>query len=118
MHLSEAGGRTVAADLETMFHGLDNSLLDATRLSMSVLETKAGTTLPPATFQRVLDSMMSGLSKMVDGRKSMVAMHRHLVTIKGESNLAEVDYGCFFSTGSAADGPGDNKASTSTSAMA
>ena len=90
-----------------MFNGLDNSLLDVARLSMSVLETKAGSTMPPATFQRVLDSMVSGMTKIVDGRKSMVAMHRHLVTIKGQSNLAEVDYGCFFATGAAKDSPGD-----------
>jgi hypothetical protein len=107
MYLSDAGGRTVATDLDVMFAGVDNALLDAARLSASVLETKATSTLAPVTFQKVLDSMAASFTKIVDGRKSMVAMHRQLAAIKGQSNLAEVDYGCFFATGSAENGAND-----------
>lgn len=95
MHFSIAGGRTVAADINTMFGSVDTAILDTARLTASVMETKQGSDISPAKSQRVLDSLSAGFAKFVDGRKEMVAAHRALVVIKGESNLQVEDYGCY-----------------------
>ncbi|MCW2365714.1 hypothetical protein M2333_001736 [Sphingobium sp. B11D3B] len=95
MDISEAGGRTIAADIETAFNSTDLALLDLARLTTSILETKRTTVIEPARFQKLLDDMSAALSNLVEGRRKMVAVHRALVLIKRESNLAEVDFGCF-----------------------
>lgn len=95
MHISEAGGRTVASDIETAFGSVDLAILDAARLTASVMETKQTAVVPPAKFQRVVDSLSSSLVKIIEGRKDMVAAHRSLTVLKDESNLEVLDFGCF-----------------------
>ena len=94
MHISEAGGRTVAADLQTVFGSVDLAILDTARLTISLMETEATSNITPARSQRVLDSIGASITKMIDSRKDMVSAHRTLIAIKGESNLDVVDFGC------------------------
>ena len=80
-------------------------ILDAARLTTSVMETKQGAAVSPGQSQKVLDSLTAGMSKIVDGRRDMVSAHRSLVVIKGESNLDVEDYGCFTVDANAAQEP-------------
>ena len=94
MHISEAGGRTVAADINTAFGSFDAAILDTARLTASLMETKAASNVTPGRSQRVLDSIGTSINKLIEGRRDMVAAHRTLVAIKDESNLQVVDFGC------------------------
>jgi hypothetical protein len=94
MRLSEAGGRAVAAEISTMFKSVDTALFDAARLAATIMETNAVSVVPPAHLQSALDSAAAGFSKLVEGRKDMVQMHRKLAVIKGESQHRETDWGC------------------------
>ncbi len=95
MQISKVGGQTVSNDIETMFRSVDTALLDTLRLSGSVMETNAVSTIPPARLQGALDSMAAGFTKMVESRKDMIQMQRKLIALKGESNLREVGFGCY-----------------------
>jgi len=95
MQVSEASGRVVAADIETAFNSVDLAILDVARLTTTVMEAKSDTVIAPARFQGVVDSMSASLAKIVEGRKAMVSAHRRLSSFKGQSNLAEVNFGCF-----------------------
>lgn len=101
MQISNEGGQTVATDIETMFRSVDHALLDTVRLAGSIMETNVVSVIPPSRLQGALDSAVSGLSKLVEGRKDMIAMQRKLIAIKDESNLRETNYGCFKLTGDA-----------------
>jgi hypothetical protein len=95
MHFSEAGGRTVATDLATFFGSIDAAILDAARLTSSVMEThQTATGVTPGQTQRVVDSLAEGLNMVVAGRRKLVATQRSLIALKGASNLDVVDYGC------------------------
>ncbi len=95
MRLSEAGGRAVATEISGMFKSVDTALFDAARLTATIMETNAASSVPPAHLQSALDSAAAGFTKLVEGRKDMVQMHRKLAFIKGESQHRETDWGCF-----------------------
>ena len=95
MRLSEPGGRAVATEVMSMFGSVDTALFDAARLSATILEANAASSIPPARLQGALDSVAAGFTKLVEGRKDMVQMHRKLASIKGETEYREVDWGCW-----------------------
>lgn len=95
MHISDAGGRTVATDLVSMFASVDAALMEAAQLAGSIMQMNATSVIPPAHLQPALDSAAAGFVKFVQGRKDMVQMHRKLAWIKGESNQRETDWGCW-----------------------
>lgn len=95
MHqFSEAAGRTVAADLNNVFTSLDASILDAGRLTVSLMEGNVQARVAPARAQRVLDKVAASLAGVVQSRKDMVAAHQTLTALKQDSNLDVVDIGC------------------------
>ncbi|PZU57172.1 MAG: hypothetical protein DI547_14165 [Sphingobium sp.] len=93
-HFTEAAGTVVAADTHSTFAALDGALMNAARMALSFLEATQGADLAPVHSQKALDAMASGFGNVVAGRKDIVNAHRHLVAIKGQSNLAPVDFGC------------------------
>ena len=93
-NFTEAAGRTVAADIQTVFASFDGSLLDASRLTISFMEGLQGSRLHPARAQRVLDHFAASFAGMVQSRKDMVSAHLQLIAIKNESNLKVHDFGC------------------------
>lgn len=94
LKFSQGAGAVVAADVQSTVAAVDDALLNGARMYVSVLEAAHGSNLPVAHSQRILRSMTSGLSAVVDGRGELVAAVRQLSFIKSKSNCAPEAYGC------------------------
>lgn len=95
MQFSEAGGRTVASDITSMFASVDQAVHDTARLTTSFMETVASSDTPPVRTQKVLEDLSAGFSKVVEGRKAMVSAQKSLILMKQQSNLDVYDFGCY-----------------------
>lgn len=95
MHISDTGARVVASDLEAAFRSADRTLHDHARLTCSIMETNALSTIPPVKLQGALESAAAGFTKFVEARQEMIAMQRQLIALKDASDIAVYDYGCF-----------------------
>jgi hypothetical protein len=91
---TEAAGRTIASDVTSTFESLDVALLNAARLTVSMMEGQMGSALAPSKGQHVLNAVVSGMNRVVEGRRDMVSAHMSLIAIKNGSNLDVVDLGC------------------------
>lgn len=87
-------GLVVAEDTKSAITALDRAILSETRLTTSIIEASEQVGLPMAQSQKLLESMARGFDHLVAGRADMLAVVRHLNTIKGRSDLEVVDYGC------------------------
>jgi hypothetical protein len=94
MKFNQNAGAVVAADVQSTVAAVDDALLNGARMYVSVLEAAHGSNLPVAHSQRVLRSMTSGLSAVVEGRGELVSAVRQLSLIKSRSNFAPEAYGC------------------------
>ena len=108
--LSVGAGQVIASDVTTAFQSTDNALLDTARLTASVLEGTATSGLNPRAKQRLLESIGSSFDRMLESRKEMVRAHSQMVVLQSQSNIAEVNFGCYempdgqpFFTGASAD---------------
>ena len=92
--ISKGAGVVVAEDVRATVAAFDGALLNGARMCVSVLEATQGAGVPVAQTQKLLRSISTGLSAVVDGRGEIVAAVRQMTVIKSRSNLAEVSYGC------------------------
>jgi len=92
--IEENTGLVVAEDTKTTIAAIDRAILSETRLASSIIEASEQSGLPIAQSQKLLEGMARGFEHLVAGRGDMLAVVRHLTTIKGRSNLEVVDYGC------------------------
>lgn len=94
VEFSKGAGLVVANDARTAVAAFDGALLSGARMCVSVLEAAQGANIPAARTQKVLRSISSSLSAVVEGRGEIVAAVRDLNAIKLRSNLRVEDYGC------------------------
>jgi hypothetical protein len=94
LKIEENTGLVVAEDTKTTIAAIDHAILSKTRLASSILEASGQSGLPMAHSQKLLEGMARGFEHLVAGRGDMLAVVRHLTTIKGRSNLEVVDFGC------------------------
>jgi hypothetical protein len=109
--LTEGAARVIAGDITAVFHSTDSALLSSARVVSSVLEGTAASGMHPRTKQKLLETLSSGFSKMLEGRKDLVQAQSQMVVIQRQSNLETVDFGCwgapdaFFTTAEAPRAP-------------
>lgn len=94
IELKSGAGLVVAGDIRNTFSAVDDALLNSARMCVSVIEASKGTNIPAQQTQHLLRSITAGMSAVVDGRDEIVTALKHMISIKGQSNLAPVDYGC------------------------
>ncbi len=92
--IEETTGLVVAEDTKTTISAIDHAILSKTRLATSIIEASEQSGLPMAQSQKLLEGMVRGFEHLVAGRADMLAVVRHLTTIKGQSSLEVTDYGC------------------------
>lgn len=105
LKIQENTGLVVAEDTKSTIAAIDRALLSETRLAGSILEASEQAGLPMAHSQKLLEGMARGFDRLVAGRADMLAVVRHLTTIKGRSNLEVIDYGCPDGLGAALTSP-------------
>lgn len=94
LKINENTGLVIAEDTRSAIVAIDRAILSETRLTMSIIEASEQIGLPAAQSQKLLESMARSFDHLVAGRADMLAVVRHLNSIKGRSNLNVVDYGC------------------------
>lgn len=94
IEIGKGVGLVVAGDVRNVFAAVDDAILNSARLCASVVEAMQGCNIPVVHSQQVLGNVTAGIAAVVNGRAEMVAAVRQMHAIKGQSDLAPVDYGC------------------------
>lgn len=92
--LKHGAGLVVAGDVRTAFNAVDDAILSSARMCVSVLEATQNTNIPAQQTQHLLRSITASMTAVVAGRDEIVTALKQMLTIKGHSNLAPVNYGC------------------------
>jgi len=94
IELKKGAGLVVAGDVRNAFSAVDDALLNSARMCVSVIEATHGTNIPAQQTQLLFRSLTASMTAVVDGRNEIVTALKQMIAIKGQSNLAPVDYGC------------------------
>jgi hypothetical protein len=95
MHKFEANiGNLVASDTQGTLKAFDTAILSELKLCTTLVEAMQESPIPIASSQKLLNSMSTGLSHMVAGRKEMASTVQQLTILQRDSNLAVYDFGC------------------------
>jgi len=94
LKIEHSTGMVIAEDLRASIKAIDNALLQETRLTSSLIEAGEQIGLPMAHSQKLLEGMARGFEHLVAGRADMLSVVRQVNSIKGQSSLDVVDYGC------------------------
>jgi hypothetical protein len=92
--IKQTVGNVVATDTQATVHTLDTAIANQTRMISSIIDAAHDSNMPIVTTQQLLESLASGLNKMVDGRAHLAQAVKEIVTIQGHSNLRETSFGC------------------------
>ncbi|MBO9671458.1 MAG: hypothetical protein J7485_13180 [Sphingobium sp.] len=95
MHkIQHTTGMVIADDLKASIKAIDDALLQESRLTGSLLEASGQIGLPITHSQKLLEGMARGFEKLVSGRADMLSVVRQVNTIRSQSNLSVVGFGC------------------------
>jgi len=94
IELKEGAGLVVVGDVRNAVAAVDEALLNGARLCASVIEASQGANIPVQQSQVLLQAISQGMNRVVEGRSEFVIAIKQMAAIKGQSNLAPVDYGC------------------------
>lgn len=94
LKIEQTTGLVVADDTRSTIAAIDRAILSKTRLASTIIEASEQSGLPMAHSQKLLEGMARGFEHLVAGRADMLAIVRQLTSIKGNSSLQVVDYGC------------------------
>ena len=94
MHIDGNAVRIVAQDTRSSFASYDRAILDAARLSMTMLEANALSEVPARDSQIALRAIHESTGHLISARGSMVKLVGHLNSVKRRSNQAPMNVGC------------------------
>ena len=94
LRIEHTTGLVIADDLKASIKAIDDALLQETRLTSSLIEAGAQIGLPITHSQKLLEGMARGFEKLVAGRADMLSVVRQVNTIRSQSNLQVVGFGC------------------------
>jgi hypothetical protein len=94
IELKPGAGLVVAGEIRNAFSAVDDALLNSARMCVSVIEATQGANIPAQQTQQLLRSITASMAAVVDGRDEIVTALKQMLAIKGQSNLAPVNYGC------------------------
>jgi hypothetical protein len=94
LKIEHTTGLVIADDLKASIKAIDDALLQESRLTGSLLEASDQIGLPITHSQKLLEGMARGFEKLVSGRADMLSVVRQVNTIRSQSNLQVVGFGC------------------------
>jgi hypothetical protein len=94
IELKQGAGLVVAGDVQNAFSAVDDAILNSARMCVSVIEATQGANVPAQQTQILLRAITAGMSAVVEGRAEIVNALKQMISIKDQSNLAPVSYGC------------------------
>lgn len=94
LKIEQTTGMVIADDLKASIKAIDEALLQESRLTGSLLEASGQIGLPITHSQKLLEGMARGFEKLVSGRADMLSVVRQVNSIRSQSNLQVVGFGC------------------------
>jgi|JI71714CRNA_FD_contig_51_45647_length_820_multi_2_in_0_out_0_2 hypothetical protein len=94
MHIDGNAVRIVAQDTRSSFASYDRAILDAARLSVTMLEATALSEVPARESQIALRTIHESTGHLISARGSMVKLVGHLNAVKRRSDQAPMNVGC------------------------
>lgn len=92
--IKKSAGQIISADTQDAIQSIDNAIKSNAMLCASIVDVNSASGLPVTTSQPVLDSLVLGLSGLVQSRQSIADATRDLVKIQRASTLKETAVGC------------------------
>jgi Fe-S-cluster formation regulator IscX/YfhJ len=104
-HVNHGDAERIASSIQTTHAAIDEAMLNFVQLTGTMLDAGRGSDIPAAASQKALEAATMAITNMCNARRDFVSAHRHMVALKGESDLREVGFGCLgdgpITTGSA-----------------
>jgi len=94
MHIDGNAVRIVAGDARSSFSSYDRAILDAARLSVTMIEASSLSEVPARDSQIALRTLHESTGHLISARGSMVKLVGHLAAIKRRSDQAPMNVGC------------------------
>ncbi len=94
MHIDGNAVRIVAGDTRLSFSSYDRAILDAARLSVTMLEACSLSEIPARDSQMALRTIHESTGHLISARGSMVKLVGQLTSIKRRSDQAPMSVGC------------------------
>lgn len=88
--------QAVAKDVRSVFASADSTLLEAARLMVNFISATTQADVGPAQTQKTLKAVSAGIDRMIECRAELIRAHQTMTVLKDDSNLAVVDFGCWF----------------------
>lgn len=88
--------QAVARDVRSVFASADSTLLDAARLMTDFIIATQQADVGPIQTQKTLKAVSASIDRMIEGRAELIRAHQTMTVLKDDSNLAVVDFGCWF----------------------
>lgn len=88
--------RAVAHDVRSVFTNADSTVADAARLMIHFLEATQQGDVGPVQTQKTLKAVSASIEHVLEGRAQLIRAHQSMTVLKDDSNLAVVDFGCWF----------------------
>lgn len=94
MHIDGNAVHIVAGDARSSFASYDRALLDAARLSVTLLEASSLSQVPARDAQIALRTMHESTGHLISARSSMIRLVGYLTAVKQRSDQAPMNVGC------------------------
>ncbi|WP_446654686.1 hypothetical protein [Blastomonas sp.] len=94
MHIDGNAVRIVAQDTRSSFASYDRAILDAARLSVTMMEANALSEVPARDSQIALRTLHESTGHLLSARGSMVKLVGHFNSVKRRSDQAPMNVGC------------------------
>ncbi len=89
-----AAGRQIARNLMPSEDTVDNSIINTSRLLISIVEARLKTGAAAETMHLAVGRAISGLTSLKDAREHIVACHQELAAVRDAHHLSPMALGC------------------------
>jgi len=87
-------GRRVASRLFTAENAIDEALIAAASLQISLVEARQETRQPCGTIQAALNDAVAASAALMEARRAIVGTHGKIVKLRDDLGLPETGFGC------------------------
>jgi hypothetical protein len=87
-------GRRVASRLFTAENAIDEALIAAASLQISLVEARRETRQPCGTIQAALNDAVAASAALMEARRAIVGTHGKIVKLRDDLGLPPTGFGC------------------------
>jgi hypothetical protein len=94
IELEYASSQKVSDDIIQTHIAIDDALIQLSNLTKSMVEASRNANMKASDNQKALEAVSDGITGLMSSRKGFALAHKHMIHIKGQSDLVTTDFGC------------------------